>query len=64
MLRLSIPEMKCQHCVDKVSQCLKKLDYEFEIKLSEKLALVAADEDAFIKISECLEAIGYDVVKL
>lgn len=56
---LDVPDMSCQHCVNRISRALEGLGLtEFKVNLENKT--VEADTDDIENVIETLDEIGYE----
>lgn len=60
MKRLSVPEMHCEGCVDRISTALSDAGLEFEIDLPAKQVAVKNDDTIISRTIAILEDLGFD----
>lgn len=56
---LSVPDMHCEKCIERISNALKTANIAFEISLTHKT--VSVEEDKVLATIEELDDLGFEV---
>lgn len=59
MTILKVPDMHCEHCVQRISQALSREGMSFQVDLSHKTVAVEGDEAVIAAAIEALDDLGF-----
>ena len=59
MTVLKVPDMNCEHCVERITKVLKEEELNFKVRLGDKTVEIDGDDEAVSKAIEAIEDIGF-----
>lgn len=59
MTTLKVPDMHCDHCVQRITQALKREGMTFQVDLDSKTVTVQGDEGTIAAAIEALDDLGF-----
>ena len=59
MPTIKVPDMKCEHCVARITNALKETGVDFEVSLADKTVTVNGCEHCVATVMEELEDLGF-----
>ena len=59
---LEVADMSCEHCVNRITECLANLDICFEVDLANKQVRIDGCDNCVIKAQSALLEIGYEAI--
>lgn len=63
MVILNVPDMRCEHCVARITKALEEQKLNFTVLLSSKTVEIDGDEAAVSKAVEALDDAGYETTR-
>lgn len=60
MTVLQVPDMHCEHCVQRIARALSAQGIDHEVRLSDKQVIVKGDASIVAKAKEALDDLGFD----
>lgn len=62
MTKLSVPDMHCEHCVERIRKALTEANISFSVSLEDKSVSVEGGADKVKKAVEELDDLGFSAV--
>ncbi len=62
MYKLSVPDMSCNHCVNRITKALEGTGLKFKVSLEDKSVTVEGDEATAKEVIAKLDEAGYDAI--
>ena len=59
MIKLSVPDMHCEKCVERINKALNAQGLKFEVSLSDKTVTIDGCEGCAQKAVTALDALGF-----
>ncbi len=60
MTKLNVPDMHCEHCVQRITKALQQQGMEFKVDLSSRTVEVAGDERTLAVAIDALDDLGFE----
>ena len=63
MIKLSVPDMHCEKCVERIDKALSAQGLKFEVSLGEKTVTIDGCDGCAAKAVSALEDLGFSATK-
>lgn len=59
MITIKVPDMHCEHCVERITKALTEADLKFSVSLADKTVTIDGCEHCAAKAKDALEDLGF-----
>ena len=64
MIKLSVPDMHCEKCVERITKGLTEVKLDFSVSLAEKTVTINGCDNCAAKAIEVLDDLGFEATKM